>query len=153
MLADVLGYRRIFNKKSVSNWGTKNAPGLTLNLQKSTSIRCCGRAFQFPDDFAHRQEVRQYLHGREGCDPVELPIQLEDGEEVRGLVYVYKGTNVINPEPSLEEKVAMIVVAAKGTHGTGFDYISGLAEGLSKLGINDPAVDELWLAVRERRLA
>src|SRR6266404_5117596 len=28
----VAGYRRVFNKRSVENWGTKERPGLTLNL-------------------------------------------------------------------------------------------------------------------------
>jgi glutathione-specific gamma-glutamylcyclotransferase len=29
--AELAGYRRIFNKKSVANWGSEKLPGLTLN--------------------------------------------------------------------------------------------------------------------------
>ena len=38
--ADLAGYRRVFNKKSVENWGTKKWPGLTLNLKESTNSVC-----------------------------------------------------------------------------------------------------------------
>lgn len=30
--ADLAGYRRAFNKKSVENWGMPQSPGLTLNF-------------------------------------------------------------------------------------------------------------------------
>jgi cation transport regulator ChaC len=31
--ADLVGYRRVFGRKSVKNWGTPQRPGLTLNLE------------------------------------------------------------------------------------------------------------------------
>jgi hypothetical protein len=48
--ADLAGYRRVFNKKSVENWGTKKRPGLTLNLKESATSVCRGIAFEFIDD-------------------------------------------------------------------------------------------------------
>jgi glutathione-specific gamma-glutamylcyclotransferase len=48
--ADLAGYRRVFNKKSVENWGTKKQPGLTLNLKESATSVCRGIAFEFIDD-------------------------------------------------------------------------------------------------------
>jgi hypothetical protein len=40
-----------------------------------------------------------------------------------------------------------MVLAATGTDGTCLAYVNGIAEKLSALGINDPAVTELWRAV------
>jgi cation transport regulator ChaC len=43
--ADLPGYRRSFNKKSVESRGTREAPGLTLNLVRSAGHVCRGIAF------------------------------------------------------------------------------------------------------------
>ncbi|MBI4005371.1 MAG: gamma-glutamylcyclotransferase [Gammaproteobacteria bacterium] len=42
-------YRRIFNKASTKNWGTKDNPGPTLNLIKENKSSCKGVLFQFAD--------------------------------------------------------------------------------------------------------
>jgi glutathione-specific gamma-glutamylcyclotransferase len=54
--ADLAGYRRVFNKRSVENWGTKERPGLTLNLKESTNSVCRGIAFAFADDDSESRE-------------------------------------------------------------------------------------------------
>jgi len=47
--ADLPGYRRCFNKKSVESRGTREAPGLTLNLVRAAGLVCRGIAFAFED--------------------------------------------------------------------------------------------------------
>src|SRR5262245_23812564 len=75
------GYRREFNKKSVKNWGTPAAPGLTLNLARSEGCVCRGFAFAF-DDNDRAKEILLALEKREACKPRALTVQLEDGQEV-----------------------------------------------------------------------
>lgn len=58
------GYRRVFNKLSVKNWGTHDFPCPTLNLQAAAEARCVGVAFEFDDSRA--TEVIAYLVKREG---------------------------------------------------------------------------------------
>lgn len=145
VVADLPGYCRSFNKASVRNWGTKAAPGPTLNLSKVATGVCRGIAFQFPD--AQKLEILSYLQEREG-KAFPLPamlVRIEDRSEVSAFVPLYNGKNVI--EGKTLEEVAEMVLAASGTDGTCLAYVNGIAEKLSALSINDPAVTELWSAV------
>ena len=47
--ADLFEYRRTFNKKSSKNWGSKSAPGVTLNLEPAADAICHGIAFEFAE--------------------------------------------------------------------------------------------------------
>jgi cation transport regulator ChaC len=80
--AQLRGYRRAFNKKSVRNWGTRQSPCPTLNVVASPNLSCWGIAYQFPDN--RKLGVQAYLEDREGKDFVfeALQIELDDGSEV-----------------------------------------------------------------------
>ena len=145
VVADLVGYCRRFNKASVRNWGTKVAPGPTLNLSKLDTGVCRGIVFQFPD--ALKMEVLTYLEKREGkAFPLhELLVRLEDQSKVSALVPLYNGPNVI--EGKTTEELAAMVLNASGTDGTCLSYVNGIADKLSALGIIDPAVSALWKAV------
>ena len=107
--ADLAGYRRVFNKKSVENWGTKEWPGLTLNLKESTNSVCRGIAFAFADDDSESQDMLKRLTKREACQPRSLGIRLQDGRDVSALVYIYEGRNILEPTTPLAEKAGMVV--------------------------------------------
>jgi cation transport protein ChaC len=142
--ADLPGYRRTFNKKSVRNWGTKQAPGLTLNLERDTAT-CRGVAFEF-DDHASI-ELLTHLKKREACDPTMVQLVLVDsGAKVEALTYIYGGKNILAPDVTSQQKAAM-VLKATGESGTGCDYVRRTFEDLQSIGIDDPAVTELWEAV------
>jgi cation transport protein ChaC len=150
--AGLAGYRRIFNKKSVKNWGTKEWPGLTLNLKASTTSVCRGIAFEFIDDDSKSLEMLKYLTKREACQPRSLAIRLPDGRDVSALVYIYEGKNILDPTTPLAQKASM-VVRAKGKSGACADYVRQTLEGLSGIGLNDPEVTGLWEAVRNHPTA
>src|ERR1700682_2404810 len=62
--AELLSFRRDFNKASTSRWGTPSAPGPTLGLEPAKGASCVGVAFKFP---GHRsEEILSYLNRREG---------------------------------------------------------------------------------------
>lgn len=136
------GYRRIFNKPSVRNWGTKTFPCPTLNLMRSNASFCHGMAFEFLDD--RKKEIRTYLAAREGkdLDLHELAVRLHDGNEVIATVAIYEGKNLT---PSGEiKRVAEVVLKATGRDGPCIHYLKGINDELHRLGINDPAVRDLW---------
>jgi glutathione-specific gamma-glutamylcyclotransferase len=145
VVADLPGFCRRFNKASVRNWGTESAPGPTLNLSKAAAGICRGIAFEFPD--TQKAEILSYLEEREGKGFLlhERLVRIDGQSEVSAFVPLYNGKNVI--EGKTVEEVAEMVLAASGTEGACFDYVNGIAEKLSALGIGDPAVTELWRAV------
>jgi glutathione-specific gamma-glutamylcyclotransferase len=146
--AELKGYVRIFNKLSVSNWGSKADPGPTLNLVAGAGS-CRGVAFEF--DEADRAGIVAYLEEREGKGfPLkELTIALDGEEDVETLVPLYQGRNVLAPTGIAE--IAAMVLKAKGTSGSCASYIEGVVEHLRKLGINDPAVADLRAALVKAR--
>jgi glutathione-specific gamma-glutamylcyclotransferase len=78
--AALAGYRRSFNKKSVENWGIREAPAPTLGLEPDQNANCIGTAFEFPD--AQRTAIENRLRDREGKSfaLVERAVRLPDGE-------------------------------------------------------------------------
>src|SRR6266481_4865005 len=147
VLAELPGYRRIFNKASSKNWGTRANPCPTLNLEEVTSAVCRGTAFEFPDD--RSAQVRSYLVKREGQGFVfrERPIRIEQDGEVVALVSLYKGT--VLPNVSARSTARMITDSTVGTSGSCKDYVCGIANELSKIGIDDPVVSELNKAITQ----
>jgi glutathione-specific gamma-glutamylcyclotransferase len=139
--------RRVFNKKSVENWGTKEWPGLTLNLKESTNSVCRGIAFAFADDDSESQDMLERLTRREACQPRSLAIRLLDGRDVTALVYIYEGKSILDPTTPLAEMASM-VVRAKGKSGACVDYVRRTLEGLGSIGLDDPEVTSLWEAVK-----
>jgi cation transport protein ChaC len=148
VIAELPGYRRIFNKASIMNWGTKANPCPTLNLEKAASAVCRGIAFEFPN--GRGPQVRDYLVDREGQGFVfrNLPIRIEGGSEAIALVSLYKGKNVL-PNVSARSSVRMISDSTVGTSGSCKDYVRGIANELSKIGIDDPVVTELVKAITQ----
>jgi cation transport protein ChaC len=145
--ADLPGYRRSFNKKSVESRGTREAPGLTLNLVRAAGDVCRGIAFAFEDDDS-APEILLDLQKREACKPRALAVHLEDGRTVTAQVSIYEGRNLIADSMPLADKAAMVAKAA-GIRGSNFDYVRDTYEGLNGVGVDDPAVTTLWEAVEK----
>jgi cation transport protein ChaC len=149
-VATLPGYRRSFSKLSVANWGTKAAPCPTLNLQADASASCKGMAFAFPA--SNSATVLAYLGKREGGFEIKpLRVRIDDGTEIQAFVPLYFGKN-LRTDLSVEQQVSMIR-AARGTSGPGAAYVQGIAAQLKALGIDDPAVRDLWSALENHREA
>ena len=140
-LANLSGYSRAFNKASVRNWGTKASPCPTLNLVPMASEVCRGIAFEFSDD--RTEDIRAYLMEREGKAFAlhSLPIQLHDGRHVEAIVPIYEGKNIISVNDAAELK--RLIVRARGTNGSGVEYVTGVARELAIAGVIDPVVTNL----------
>jgi cation transport protein ChaC len=143
------GYRRVFNKASVRNWGTEQFPCPTLNLIKSASSHCQGIAFEFSD--GGKQRIMAYLTEREGKDfgLHELPAELDEGGQITVMVPVYEGDNIIHVDGAKE--IVQMALQATGEDGKCVTYLKGIADELLRLGIEDPAVNEIWDALAPSR--
>jgi cation transport protein ChaC len=143
--AELLGYQRTFNKASVRNWGTKAHPCPTLNVVESASSTCGGIAFEFPD--ATEQEIRAYLSKREGKGfALRLfAIRLDDGSRVDAVVPIYEGKNII----AIGDLAALgrQILDARGTSGSGTEYVQSVVRELKRAGIDDPAVAKVANAI------
>lgn len=136
------GYRRSFNKKSVSNWGTRQRPGPTLGLEPDDSAECIGTAFEIPDE--QRGPVEAMLRDREGGSftfPM-LPARLPDGRTVPAMTPLNDRTarTYIGGMP-VAQRAAMARIAA-GNDGRCADYVRRIGNRLGELGIADAAVME-----------
>jgi glutathione-specific gamma-glutamylcyclotransferase len=142
VIATLHGYRRVFNKASVRNWGDRRHPGPTLNIETCEGEACKGVAFEFTDH--SRDGVLAYLREREGHGFAlrEPKVYAPDENEVVAIVPVYEGPNILASR-GLRDLGAQ-VRAAKGTSGPCVDYVTGVARELSRLSIDDPAVTNLY---------
>ncbi|WP_415869992.1 gamma-glutamylcyclotransferase [Burkholderia ubonensis] len=146
-VAELHGYRRVFNKASVVNWGTKECPCPTLNLELATGASCVGIAFEFPEGKA--AHVEAYLAKREGKDfnLAQLEIAVKEVGTVWAMVPLYTGKNIVSP--STTQALVSAVRRACGTHGACSDYVSNVHGQLSMLGIEDPAVTRFVELLRD----
>jgi cation transport protein ChaC len=141
------GYRRAFIKASIKNWGSPEHPCPTLNIVPCPSAQCEGIAFEFPDD--KRTLILSYLAQREGKDfgLSELTIERE-GIRVQAFVPIYHGQNLMSAEAP--EQIVRMIDQAQGDHGSCIDYLRGITEKLTSLGIADPVVTQMWQAFLRR---
>jgi cation transport regulator ChaC len=77
-----------------------------------------------------------------------LPIRLDDGSTTSAIVAIYEGKNIlpIFDQRTLERKIC----EARGTHGSGPEYLQRVARELDEVGIEDPVVTKLAALVFHR---
>lgn len=145
--AVLAGYRRAFNKKSVTNWGRDDTPCPTLGLENDESATCTGAAFQFPDERA--EDVWAYLRDREGpsFDFVQVDVTLPDGRVVEAYVAINDPSAASYIGDKSTEELASMIDRARGKDGTCMDYLKNTRSKLSALSIEDEAVEALWETV------
>lgn len=143
LIAELKGYRRILNKASVVNWGTKERPCPTLNIEVAEGATCIGIAFEF--DEQARNEINAYLSKREGKNFELRPLTVTAQEvgPFEAIVPLYTGKNII-----AEGDLVSTIRATYGSSGTCVEYITRVHTQLVKLGINDLDISALLEAVR-----
>lgn len=146
--ARLVGYRRRFNKASISNWGTKASPCPTLNVVKEEGAFCEGLAFEFSDDVQY--EILSYLRSREGksFELQKHPIVFESGDHLEAHVPVYVGKNILQND---NDELLNMALRAVGTSGQCKDYIENLAARLDELNIQDEEVQEFSALIKQNK--
>jgi len=149
-MAEIQGFRRIFNKPSTINRGTPENPGVTLNLIAENNAICTGYAMEF-DDHIH-DDLFADLDSREQhyTKHQRLVRLTKSGEAIAAHLYIYEHDNVIKSDCC--NHLAQLALNAHGVRGSGRDYIINIAEELNRLGIADPEVSRVYQAL-QRHLA
>jgi glutathione-specific gamma-glutamylcyclotransferase len=145
--ATLPGFSRIFDKASIESRGTRNSPAPTLRLISSNGS-CRGIAFELPE--GRRRKILKELLEREGQTfPLrEALVTLDEGEQVIALVTMYEGGNLIR-DKSLSE-IAAMAIKARGTRGSGIEYVQDIQHHLHASGIDDSVVTDLWEEIQRQ---
>jgi cation transport protein ChaC len=143
----VHGYHRSLCVYSHRYRGTPKRPGLVMGLCRGGS--CWGMAFRIPAARAPR--VLAYLWRREMRNRVYRPrfvrVQVRDGREIRALAFVADvGHRQFAGDLSVE-RTARLVAQGRGERGHNSDYLSFTLTHMHELGVRDPHLDRIMLAV------
>ena len=148
--ARLKGYRGAFTAKSTTDWGSRANPAPMLALVPGASSR--GLALELSEDSA--AEVLAAWHG-DGADRVQ------EGEAEVGMPFRRDAVRVtfrtVDPEGPHAlgalsvERLARMVVVARGRRGTGVDYLKAVNEKLREWGLEEPALAALWKEVEKER--
>ena len=126
------GYHRSLCVFSHVHRGTPERPGLVLGLDRGGV--CRGLAFRVAASKA--QETVDYLERH-------VALKLEDGRQVRGIVYVADRKHLQYAGKLPPEQLLKLVREGRGQSGENPDYVLQTHEHLRKMGIFDPVLAEL----------
>ncbi len=141
-------FRRDFNKKSTSNWGTPEQPGPTLGLEHLQDSECVGSSFEFSND--KEEIVLAYLEKREGpsFELSKLEISLSDNQSVQAFVPINRHTaRTYIGNINLEQRAEMAKNAI-GAWGSCIYYVANIRNKLAELGIKDINVEHFWQTIQ-----
>ena len=145
--ARLYGYHRAFCVYSIHHRGRPEHPGLVLGLDRGGA--CNGLAYRAPA--ARRAEVLAYLRGREQVTSVylekEAQVRFTGGGAAQAIIFVIdREHRQYAGRPALGDQVRLIREAS-GESGANIDYVRETVEALSRLGVRDRRMSELWRAL------
>ncbi|CAN7564232.1 gamma-glutamylcyclotransferase [Bosea sp. LjRoot9] len=143
VVARLHGYHRSLCIFSHVHRGTPERPGLVLGLDRGGI--CRGLAFRVAAGEA--AETVTYLRAREQATSVYLerhmPVRLDDGRNVKALVYVADRKHLQYAGRLPPDKVLELVRNGRGGSGENPDYVLQTHEHLRKMGVFDPVLADL----------
>jgi glutathione-specific gamma-glutamylcyclotransferase len=143
----VHGYHRSLCVYSHRYRGTSKRPGLVMGLCRGGS--CWGMAFRIPAAQAPR--VLANLWRREMRNRVYRPrfvrVQVRSGREIRALAFVADVEHRQFAGDLSVERTARLVAQGRGERGRNIDYLSFTLAHMHELGVRDPHLDRIMLAV------
>lgn len=137
------GWARRFWQGSPDHRGRPDAPGRVVTLIPDEQAVCWGIAYRVGT--ADLERVLRRLDHREqgGYTQHRVPLELDDGRRIVGLVYVATPGNAHFLGPAPLEQIAAEVRAASGPSGHNTEYVLELARALTAIGGTDAHVDAL----------
>jgi cation transport protein ChaC len=143
----VHGYHRSLCVYSYRYRGTPKRPGLVMGLCRGGS--CWGMAYRVPVHAVER--VLAYLWRREMRNRVYLPrfvrVSVPGGGEVRALAFVADARHRQFAGDLSLRSTARLVAQGRGERGRNVDYLSFTLAHMHELGVRDPHLDRVLLAV------
>jgi cation transport protein ChaC len=149
----VHGYHRSFCVYSTRYRGTPTRPGLVMGLCSGGS--CWGVALRVPAAAVLR--VLAALWRREMRNRVYRPrfvrVRVRGGREVRALAFVADpGHEQFAGDLSIA-RTAHLIAQGRGRRGRNVDYLSYTLAHMHEIGVSDPHLDRILLAVLKLRQA
>jgi cation transport protein ChaC len=143
----VHGYHRSLCVYSYRYRGTPKRPGLVMGLCRGGS--CWGMAYRIPARRVPR--VLAYLWRREMRNRVYLAkfvrVSIRGGREVRALAFVADPDHRQFVGDLSLARTARLVAQGRGERGDNVDYLSYTLAHMHELGVRDPHLDRVLLAV------
>lgn len=147
--AAIEGWARRFWQGSHDHRGTPDAPGRVVTLIAAPGALCHGMAYRVARDTLAHLDVRE----KNGYLRFIAKLQLDDGREVDGLVYIATEDNAAFLGPAPEAQIARHIARSHGPSGANRDYLLQLAAALRALRRDDPHVFDIereLLALEDR---
>ena len=149
--ARLIGHRAAFAARSQQDWGTRANPAPMLTLVPGASSRAA--AVELPPD-SFEEALRRWSETEGGDRRVEADAEVglpfrRDLTRVTFLTADPAGPHALKPLPL--ERLARMVLVARGRRGTGIEYLLGLNERLREWGFEEPAVAALLKEVQKER--
>jgi cation transport protein ChaC len=145
--AHLHGYHRSLCIFSHVHRGTPETPGLVLGLDRGG--RCHGVAFRVAAPEA--EATIHYLREREQATSVyverRLPVRIGDGEIVSALTYVADRKHAQYAGRLPFDEVLRLVRQGTGVSGANPDYVRSTHEHLMGMGIVDPLLKRIAMAL------
>jgi cation transport protein ChaC len=149
VVATAHAWHRSFCLWSRVNRGTPERPGLVLGLDRGG--RCTGVAYRIPTRIAE-QELR-LLWRREmllGSYTPRWVLVTHEKRTIRAITFVVRRDRSGYAGRLAAETIVDRLVHARGTIGTGIDYLRQTIDGLAAIGIRDPNLMHLDALIRAR---
>ena len=137
--AFILGYERRFWQGSHDHRGTPEKPGRVLTLSPVDGARCFGRAYKVNHDVFEHLDHRE----KNGYLRHEKTIHLQDGRQVKGLVYLASPDNAAYLGEASIQDIAEQIFKSSGPSGLNRDYVYQLANALRGHGEFDEHVFQI----------
>ncbi len=146
------GWERKFNIWSTVSRGTKERPGLGLCLEKGQGT-CKGLAYRLlPDNESVDWPTIWNREMNTGVyNAIWAELILHTGERVEALTFVVDPSHTQYAGEMPIALMAEIILGATGTYGRCLDYLAYTIEGMAKLGVVDPHLDELLSVVNKQK--
>ena len=145
--AKVHGYHRSLCVYSHRYRGTPARPGLVMGLCRGGS--CWGMALrvaaaQAPRVLANlwRREMRNHVY-----EPRFVPVRIRGGRRIRALAFVADPAHRQFAGDLSLRRTAQYVAQGRGERGRNVDYVSSTIAHMHELGLRDPHLDRILLAV------
>ncbi|MFQ5747443.1 MAG: gamma-glutamylcyclotransferase [Gemmatimonadota bacterium] len=133
------GFRRDFVGRSTTRWGDPSHPCPQIGLVPGEG--CSAVLFHVPR--FRRGKLYRSLSRRERARPRKVPV-LRQGERLSADAFVPPAEGRWADRGELLEAIRR----ARGSVGTGPEYIRTLVHALELWGIEDPFIEEIWEDVR-----